>query len=214
MKATDIMEALTDMDDDVLMRAEIDPPRRHILLLRSIRSAAAACLIFALVITALIATDAFATETGLRWRVRYREDEVTWLFKDGMEQEGELPNYEPTWLPEGYELTSDYWGPTRDRSIGYKNQNDNQDLIWFHYLQIGDKDTYHLGALDKETYEAESIEINGLPGELYTFVDEPDRGYLLWIDKHNCIVFLLDFNSGAEDAIRIAESVTLIEEEL
>ena len=49
MKATDILEALTDMDDDVLMRAEIDPPRRHIILLRSIRSAAAACLVFVLV---------------------------------------------------------------------------------------------------------------------------------------------------------------------
>ena len=213
MKATDIMDALTDMDDDVLMRAEIDPPQRYTIFLRSFQKAIAACLIFVLVITTLIGTVAIATETGLRWRVRYRENEVTWLFKDGIEQEGELPNYEPTWIPEGYELSSDYWGPTRDRSIGYKSKNDNQNLIWFHYLQIADKDTYHLGNLDKGTYEAESIEINGLPGELYTFVDEPDSGYLLWIDKRGCIVFLLDFDSGAEDAIRIAESVTLIEEE-
>ena len=73
-------------------------------------------------ITTVIVTDTFASETGLRWRVRYREDEVTWLFKDGMEQKGELPNYEPTWLPEGCEVRSDYWGPARDRSIGYKNQ--------------------------------------------------------------------------------------------
>lgn len=212
MKATDILEALTDMDDDVLMRAEIDPPRRYTIFLRGFQKAIAACLMCVVVITALIGTVAIATETGLRWRVWYRENEVTWLFKDGMEQEGELPNYEPTWLPEGYELSSDYWGPTRDRSIGYKNKNDERSLIWFHYLQIADKDTYHLGSLDKDTYEAESIEINGLPGELYTLVDEPDSGYLLWIDKHNCIVFLLDFDSGAEDAVKIAESVTLIEE--
>ena len=213
MKATDIMEALTDMDDDVLMRAEIDPPQRYTIFLRGFQKAIAACLMCVVVITALIGTVAIATETGLRWRVRYREDEVTWLFKDGMEQEGELPNYEPTWLPEGYELSSDYWGPTQDRSIGYKNKNDDRSLIWFHYLQIADKDTFHLGSLDKGTYEMKSIEINGLPGELYTLVDEPDSGYLLWINKRSCIVFLLDFDSGAEDAIRIAESVTLIEEE-
>lgn len=52
-----------------------------------------------LVFTSLIATDVIAMETGLRWTVRYRENEITWLFKDG-----ELPSYEPTWLPDGYVL--------------------------------------------------------------------------------------------------------------
>lgn len=213
MKATDIMEALTDMDDDVLMRAEIDPPRRNFVLLRSFRSAIAACLILALCITTAIVTDTFASETGLRWRVRYREDEVTWLFKDGMEQEGDLPNYEPTWLPEGCEVRSDYRGPARDRSIGYNNPNATHGLMWFDYMQITDKEIYYLTSLDKGTYEKEAVEINGLPGELYTFLDDPDSGKIIWIDKHNCIVFLLSFNSGAEDGLKIAKSVTLIEEE-
>ena len=213
MKATDIMEALTDMDDDVLMRAEIDPPRRNILLLRSLRSAAAACLILALILTTLVITNTFADEMGLRWRVRYRENEVTWLFKDGIEFEGELPDYEPTWLPEGYEWDRTHDGIVRDRMTTYKNPGEDQSWILFSYMQITDKETYYLGDLDKGTYEAESIEINGLPGELYTFVDEPDRGYLLWIDKRNCMVFLLDFDCGAEDAMKIAESVTRIEGE-
>ena len=213
MKSTDILEALTDMDDDVLMRAEMDPPRRHILLLRSLRSAAAACLVLALFLTTLIVRNTFADEMGLRWRVRYREDEVTWLFKDGMEQEGELPNYEPTWLPEGYEVHSDYRGPARDRSIGYKNPNDPEEWLWFDYMQITDKEIYYLTSLDKGTYEKEAVEINGLPGELYTFLDDPDKGKIIWIDKRNCIVFLLNFNSGVEDGLKIAKSVTLIEEE-
>ena len=213
MKATDILEALTDMDDDVLMRAEMDPPRRYILLLRSLRSAVAACLILAVVLTTLIVTNTAADEMGLRWRVRYREDEVTWLFKDGMEQEGELPNYEPTWLPDGCEVRSDYWGPARDRSIGYKNPNDPEEWLWFDYMQITDKEIYYLSSLDKGTYEKEAVEINGLPGELYTFLDDPDKGKIIWIDKQGCIVFLLQFNSGVEDGLKIAKSVTLIEEE-
>ena len=65
MKATDIMEALTDMDDDVLMRAEMDPPKRHILLLRSLRSAAAACLVLALILTTLIVRNTFAVGCGI-----------------------------------------------------------------------------------------------------------------------------------------------------
>lgn len=213
MRSFDILEELGNLDDELLQRAETDPPRRHRILFRSLRSAAAACLVFALILTTLIVTNTFADEMGLRWRVRYREDEVTWLFKDGMEQEGDIPNYEPTWLPEGYVLEKTYDGIVRDRMIDYKNLDNDQSWILFNYMHIPDKEIYYLSSLDKGTYEVESIEINGMPGELYTFVNEPDRGYLLWIDKRNCMVFLLDFDCGAEDAMRIAESVTLIEEE-
>ena len=213
MRSLDILEELGNLDDELLLRAETDPPRRHMILFRSLRSAAAACLVFVLILTTLIVTNTFADEMGLRWRVRYREDEVTWLFKDGMEQEGDLPNYEPTWLPEGCEVRSDYWGPARDRSIGYNNPNAPHGLLWFDYIQITDKEIYYLTSLDKGTYEKEAVEINGLPGELYTFLDDPDSGIIIWIDKHNCIVFLLNFNSGAEDGLKIAESVTLIVEE-
>ena len=213
MRSLDILEELGNLDDELLLRAETDPPRRHMILFRSLRSAAAACLVFALILTTLIVSKTFADEMGLRWRVRYRENEVTWLFKDGMEQEGQLPNYEPTWLPEGYVWDRSYDGIVRDRMTSYKNLDEDQSWIHFSYMQITDKETYHLGSLDKGTYEAESVEINGMPGELYTFVDEPDSGYLLWIDKRGCIVFLLDFDSGVEDAIKIAESVTQIEEE-
>ena len=213
MRSLDILEELGNLDDELLLRAETDPPRRHMILFRSLRSAAAACLVFALILTTLIVTNTFADEMGLRWRVRYRENEVTWLFKDGMEQEGDLPNYEPTWLPEGYVWDRSHDGILRDRMTSYKNLDEDQSWIHFSYMHISDKETYHLGSLDKGTYEVESIEINGMPGELYTFVDEPDSGYLLWVDKQGCIVFLLDFNSGAEDAVIIAESVALIEEE-
>lgn len=213
MNSFDILEELGNLDDDLLMRAETDPPRRLIILFRSLRSAAAACLVFALILTTLVVTNTFADEMGLRWRVRYREDEVTWLFKDGMEQEGDLPNYEPTWLPENCEVRSDYWGPARDRSIGYNNPNATHGLLWFDYMQITDKEIYYLTSLDKGTYEKEAVEINGLPGELYTFLDDPDMGKIIWIDKRNCIVFLLNFNSGVEEGLKIAKSVTLIEEE-
>lgn len=213
MKSFDILEALTDMDDDILLCAAEDPPKRHCVWLHAFRRVAAACLICALVFTALIATDAVAFETGLRWTVRYREDKVTWLFKNGIEQDGDLPSYEPAWLPDGYVWDREYSGPTREKNISYRNLYDEQSWIWLDYTQITDKETHYLSSLDKGTYEKETVEINGLPGELYTYVDDPDSGYLIWIDKDNYMVFLLGFDSGAEDAIRIAESVKLIEEE-
>lgn len=213
MKSFDILEALTDMDDDILLRAEENPPKRRYFWFPAMRHAAAACLMLVLVLTVLIATDVVALETGLRWRVRYRENEVTWLFKDGVEQEGDLPNYEPTWLPDGYELEREYTGVVWDRMISYENSADDQSWPCFAYMQITDKQAFSLGSLDMGTYETETVEINGLPGELYTFVDDPDSGQLIWIDKHSCIVFQLYFDCGAEDALRIAKSVILIEEE-
>ena len=213
MNSFDILEELGNLDDDLLLRAQEDPPKKRIVWLHTFRNLAAACLMVVLVFTALIATDVIAMETGLRWTVRYREDKVTWLFKDGVEQEDNLPNYEPTWLPEDYEWDREYWGPTLYRTISYKNLNDDQSWIWLDYMQITDKETFYLSNLKKGTYEKETVEINGLPGELYTYVDDPDSGYLIWIDKHNYIVFLIGFDSRTEDAIRIAESVKLIEEE-
>ena len=213
MNSFDILEELGNLDDDILLRAQEDPPKRRIVWFHAFRNLAAACLMAALVFTALIATNAIAMETGLRWTVRYREDKVTWLFKDGVEQDGDLPNYEPSWLPEDYVWDREYSGPTRDKSISYRNLYDDESWIWLDYMQITDKETYYLSSLDKGTYEKETVEINGLPGELYTYLDDPNSGYLIWIDKHNCIVFLLGFDSGTEDAIRIAESVKLIEEE-
>ena len=213
MNSFDILEELGNLDDDLLLRAQEAPPKKRIVWFQTFRNLAAACLMAVLVFAALIATDVIAMETGLRWTVRYREDKVTWLFKDGVELEGDLPNYEPTWLPEDYMWDREYGGPTRDKSISYRNLYDEQSWIWLHYMQITDKETYYLSSLDKGTYEKETVEINGLPGELYTYVDDPDSGYLIWIDKHNCTVFLLGFDSGSEDVIRIAESVKLMEEE-
>ena len=213
MNSFDILEELGNLDDDLLLRAQEDPPKRHYIWLRGFQKAAAACLICVLVFTALIATDAIAMETGLRWRVRYRDDEVTWLFKDGIEQDGDLPNYEPTWLPEGYAWDREYYGVIRDKMTSYKNLDEDQSWIHFNYMQITDKQTYYFGSLDKGTYEKETVEINGLPGELYTFVDDPESGQLIWIDKRSCIVFQLYFHCEVEDALRIAKSVILIEEE-
>ena len=215
MNSFDILEELSNLDDDLLLRAQEDPPKRHYIWLRGFQKAAAACLICVLVFTALIATDAIAMETGLRWTVRYREDKVTWLFKDGTAQDGELPAYAPTWLPKGYvQKTSFHWETSRSRTMSYQNSSDEQDWITFHYIQVTDKEIYYLGTLPAGSYEKESVEIGGLPGELYTYSDDTDSGELVWIDRKNCMVFLLHFdNCGADVALQIAESVKLIGEE-
>ena len=88
MKAFDIMEALTDMDEDVLLRAEQDPPKR--LLFPGIRgrSILAYAAVLALVVAVTVCTLPFVTE-ALQMRLTDRCMEQTLLFsrltEDGKE---------------------------------------------------------------------------------------------------------------------------------
>lgn len=88
MKAFDIMEALTDMDEDVLLRAEQDPPKR--LLFPGIRgrSILTYAAVLALVVAVTVCTLPFVTE-ALQMRLADRCMEQTLMFsrltEDGKE---------------------------------------------------------------------------------------------------------------------------------
>lgn len=213
MNANDILVALTDMDDDVLMRAEIDPPRRKTILLHHLKRAAAACVALVLVFGVWLGMEAIAADRYLQWKIRYREDEILYLLKSGADEDMAVPCFEPTWLPDGYALLKDRWGQYRDRDLVYQNTEDPDKMVWFHYVQITKPDRYYFSDLDLGSYEAKKVEINGHEGELYTFHDDPFRGRLVWIHREQFTILIIDFDElTAEEAIHIAESVRLIDE--
>lgn len=212
MKANDILDALTDMDDDVLMRAEIDPPRRKTVLLRHLQRVTAACLAAILVFSVWLGIDAIAADRYLQWKIRYREGEILYLLKSGADEDMAVPCFEPTWLPEGYTLLKDRWGQYRDRELVYQNTEDPSKTVWFHYMQITKPDRYYFSDLNLGSYEAKKVEINGYEGELYTFNDNPSSGKLVWIHREQFTILIIDFDElTADDAIHMAESVRLID---
>ena len=213
MKAIDIMESLTDMDDDVLMRAEIDPPRRKPNLLRHLQRVAAACLVVVLIFSMWLGVEVIAADRYLQWKIRYRENEILYLLKSGADEDMTIPSFEPTWMPDGYTLLKDRWGQYRDRELVYQNTEDSSKTVWFHYVQITKPDRYYFSDLDLGCYEAKKVDINGCEGELYTFNEDPSRGKLVWIHKEQFTILIMDFDElTAEEAIHMAESVRLIAE--
>lgn len=210
MRSFDIMEELAHMDDDILLRAEADPPKRRNLFSRTVRCAAAACLSLLLMVTVWLAVDVTAGEEVLRWTVRYRENRVTYLFKGGAERNGPLPNYAPGWLPEGYTLILENWGIMEDRSLTYESE-DQKQYISFDYTYISDRMSMEFHSMAAGTYEHQAVDINGMPGDLY-FNMEFRGCKLIWIDKDARVVFRLSISEDdPETALRIARSVALAE---
>lgn len=218
MNSFDILDALTDMEDDVLLRAESEPPRRSSVLRRTVRYAAAACMAVVLLVTALLATDTVALDSRPRWTVRYRESGVTYLFKGGTKYMDRTGIYVPTWLPEGYQITLDTWDydaqpDTGSRSLVYGAPDDPRDSIWFSCDQIPYRGSMTFSDLTLGSYTLEQVDIGGIRGDLYIPNDEPDICTLVWLDTENSMMFVMHFPADdTEAALQMARSVTYVEQ--
>ena len=213
MKPMDIMDALNDMDDEILQRAELTPAAKRHSFFRTLRMATAACLACVMIVTALFVTSAIASETGLRWTVEYQEDGIVWSFTDGKRlNKTQYNEYRPTWYPDGYLLVSAELAQTYNWSYGHwpnaKRVGVNMGQIYFHANNIVDTQKLHLLSFPAGSYNIQSVEIDHLPGELYTHLDDPNSGELIWIDKNGYMVYRLIFqNCDTETVLKIAESV-------
>lgn len=211
MSSFEILDALTDMDDDLLLFAETDPPKRQSMMPRFFRYAAAACLTVVLVMATLLVTDAVSLGPNLRWTVRYREDKVTFLMKVREVPEGEVPVYELGWLPEGYEKIRESWFGHRERLISCRKGQDETKYISFSYRQIDHDTRHYFTSLPSGSYEKETVDVNGMPGELYRYTDGRCGGTLVWFQEDEVIMFVLSFqNREMDDALKVAENVILI----
>ena len=175
--------------------------------------ATAACLACVMIVTALFVTSAIASETGLRWTVGYQEDGIVWNFTDGKRlNKTQYNEYRPAWYPDGYLLVSAELAQTYNWSYGHwpnaKKVGLSMGQIYFHAINIVDAQKINLLSFPAGSYNIQSVEIDHLPGELYTHLDDPDCGELIWVDKNGYMVYRLTFqNCDMETVLKIAESV-------
>lgn len=211
MNSIEILDALTDMDDELLLFAETDPPKRCIRMPRVFRYLTAACLTVALMMATWLVTDAVELGPNLRWTVRYREDKVTFLMKVREEPEGGPPVYELGWLPEGYEKVRDSWFGNRDRVISCCKGQDETKFISFSYQQIYHDTRHYFTSLPSGSYEKESVDVNGMPGEAFRYVDGRSGSKLVWFDEDEGIMFVLDAQDcKVDELMQIARNVIYI----
>ena len=126
-----------------------------------------------------------------------------------------LPDYEATWLPEGYRYTK----TTRFKNathVGYRKESRNERYITpmgFEYFWISDQVTMliHVGDYGGHTITEQQLTINGNPAYLYEDINRWNNTLdydLVWIDQEAGLVFRLGTcRLSAEETIAVAESI-------
>ena len=119
-----------------------------------------------------------------------------------------LPQYEPSWLPEGY-VEADRMDYYPNYDITYYNPS-TDSYIYYNY---GDQAETDLIAIDQLGYDiiAEDVIINGEHSYYYPSADGGPGEDLVYINNSNHIVFILTSDIGKENCVRLIESIRLVE---
>ena len=210
MKAFDLLEALTDIQDEDLTDAGQSSKPRHHSRQRTFRYLAAACLTVILVMSVWMVTVANDQDTTMRWTVRYRQQYVTYLCKAQAEWGNALPLYQPMSIPDGYKLERVIEiTENRARTFTYRSTEDPRNYISLSYGQVTDRYRQCLYTLPMGSYERHDVTIGTLPGQLYLYTDKRTGGELVWLDVENCMIFHLRFDEGdPTPLLEMAQSVT------
>lgn len=213
MNSWELFEAMTDLEDDTILAAAQPMPRRRVRVRKLLRPLAAACLVLVMVFSVLMVNEAEAGDATMRYTLRIREDGVRYIFWNSPSLPPEaVPPYAPTWLPEGYQLTTD-WSDETSKSFIYTAAEDGQDHIWFSCAYVGDDHSYGIG-LEEGTYTRKKVTIGEFEADHF-IETETDGGWLVWIDREAQLRFHVSYRGEAtfEEALRVAESVRRMEGE-
>lgn len=192
------------------MKALVDQEQRRQARRKLLQRVAAILLMFTLGFGTWLTVDAEAREAVFAWVREVYENSIVYRFFGGEEAErNELPQYAPSWLPEGYSEVGEF----RDEdtySAFYQQEDDplngfefayyknNSDINWLIYLQI-----------EGDAYVYERLQINGLPADLYICTDGSETNNLIWMAADQSVVFALNGFLDKQELLRIARFVVL-----
>lgn len=122
-----------------------------------------------------------------------------------------LPLYEPTWLPEGYEVADvDSSYPFYD--VVYSNGDEYFD-VYYDCSDLAETDLVFVVSPNEEAVTTETVSIQGKEGFFHPHNDERDGGDLIIIDEKNNLVYMIESNIDKQSIVRIGESIEFKETE-
>lgn len=172
------------------------------------RRVAAAVLALVVGTFAWLAVDSEARAAFIQWVREVYEDRVIYRFSNQSQADQELPDYRPSWLPEGYEETEVLKNGT-GVAIVYQKAENETDVFVFDYHVYSSNMHYGLLGLDSE-YAYQELEVNGCPAQFYGSLDGTDTNNLVWIDEDGGILFTLNGYLDLDVMVHIAESIKLV----
>lgn len=171
----------------------------------------AAVLIAALIgVTTWLAVDENARAVALKWLRTVYEDQIVYQFFGGREESADIKlNYEPKWLPDGYEEV--------ERTDGYSIR-----LIVYDYDGIplyfkcfkAREGAESIFITDGYDYQEKEVEIGSLTGIFYEFSDPEETNEIVWIDEDMRVAFTVSAYLDEETMVQIAESVQMEPEKI
>ena len=209
MNPMELLEALSDVDDEALLRAEMDPPRRR-RIPRVAWRAAAACMALVLALLIVVPSPTVAEDMNLHWMITTYDDMVVYHFYGRAAPEGPVPMYNVTWLPEGCVLDMDLsseFGP----NFHYRSPSKDGYQYSFYCRYVGTGYVTRFTSQDGP-FTVTPVTVQGIEGHSYRYPSS-DLGFLVWIDQKQQICFELSYSGDLETALRVAESVQLMEGE-
>lgn len=152
------------------------------------------------------ATQAELPDGGQQWFVEVGNPDY--------EETGELPLYEPSWLPDGAEKTGDnlYQGRAVHETVLLEYQVEEEEYIFLSYSRY---QNFHGPT---ETYTCQETRVAGMPGYLLWSVtdgrEDHSSGTLLWYDQDGEMAFSLTYHGAGHDVenelLRMAKNISKI----
>ncbi len=125
------------------------------------------------------------------------------------EKAEELPYYELTYVPEGYEKILDD-EVLNSRVMLYQRGENVKDGFTFDY-GLTNEDFPVIVGHGGVVHELQEVSINGCRGELYISTDTKNESHgLIWVDDTNGVWFAITAFLEIEDILHIAEGVKLV----
>ncbi len=190
---------------DLRMEPLLTSARRRERRRRTAQTLAAAFAAVLLCAFTWLASHAAARNAVQKWVRETWRNTVVYRFTDT--REAALPNYRPTWLPEGYKEARVFETNTYC-VVTY--QIDQGGCIFFKYQLMKSSTVMGLIFQDEEEYRYEVVSIQGNPGELYDSFSSGEQSNLIWMDTTAGIAFDIGALLDSSTILHIAESVSLV----
>ena len=174
---------------------------RHPVFYRIIQRVAAVFLALLLTGIGWLTIDAEARAATIAWFRSISQDSIVYRFLNPTPQQT-LPDYTPTWLPEGFEEQEHHKDDLRS-SWYYVSGSD------FIVIEV---DAYHSGTVlsligDHSGYE--EVHINQFAALFVPANGTSGISNLVWIDEQNGLMFSVDSTLEKSVMLHIAESIEL-----
>ncbi len=170
----------------------------------ALRRAAAVFLATLIALGTWLAVDDNARAAVLRWFREVYENSIVYRFT-GQEEAKVLPEFELTWIPEGYEQTYLHHSEISCDAI-YGLPGSKTDVFVLSYCLMSESTNMTIGNVDEPGI---SVEVNGVVGYFYPGTEASPASTLAWVREDLGVLIYINSRLDEADVLHIASELKL-----